>query len=70
MPRRPTPKIPETNHPKQQKLLASRNQLADRHHFVLDHEQWTVFQAALNRPATDKPRLKKLLMEPSVTDGY
>jgi uncharacterized protein (DUF1778 family) len=42
--------------------------LADRCHFVLDDDAWQRFMAALDQPATDKPRLAKLLSEPSVLD--
>jgi uncharacterized protein (DUF1778 family) len=40
--------------------------LADRNRFVLDDEAWKRFMVALDRPVTDKPRLKRLLSEPSV----
>lgn len=42
--------------------------LADRNHFVLNDASWKLFMAALDQPATDKPRLKKLLSEPSVLE--
>ena len=42
--------------------------LADRNQFVLDDEAWKHFVAALDRPITDKPRLKRLLSEPSVLE--
>lgn len=42
--------------------------LADRNRFVLDDEAWRDFMAALDRPVTDKPRLKRLLTEPSVLE--
>lgn len=40
--------------------------LADQTRFVLDHKQWKAFLAALDRPAKDKPRLRKLFKEPHV----
>lgn len=43
--------------------------LPDRRHFVLDAEQWEAFMAALDAPPRDMPRLRKLLMEPSVFDA-
>lgn len=40
--------------------------LADRRHFGLGAEQWAAFQAALDAPPRDMPRMKRLLKEPSV----
>lgn len=37
--------------------------LADQTRFVLDDRQWKAFMAALDRPAKDKPRLRKLFQE-------
>lgn len=37
--------------------------LADQTRFVLDEKQWKLFLEALDRPAKEKPRLKKLLSE-------
>lgn len=42
--------------------------LADRNRFVLDEEAWKQFMTALDQPATDKPRLRKLLSERSVLE--
>jgi uncharacterized protein (DUF1778 family) len=42
------------------------SQLTNRRLFVLDDEQWQAFQAALDSPPQEKPRLARLLMEPSV----
>lgn len=42
--------------------------LADRSRFILDDQAWARFMAALDGPAADKPRLKKLLSEPSVLE--
>ncbi|MFC3643450.1 type II toxin-antitoxin system TacA family antitoxin [Aquibium oceanicum] len=43
--------------------------LADRRSFHLDAERWEAFQAALDAPPRDLPRLKKILNEPSVFSG-
>lgn len=40
--------------------------LADQAKFVLDELQWKQFMAALDRPAQEKPRLRKLFTEPHV----
>ena len=37
--------------------------LADQTRFVLDQRQWKAFMAALDRPAKDKPRLRRLFTE-------
>ena len=42
--------------------------LADRRHFVLDEARWKAFLKALDRPAVERPRLKKLLTTPSVIE--
>jgi uncharacterized protein (DUF1778 family) len=42
--------------------------LADRNRFVLDDETWKHFMAALDRPVTDRPRLKRLLSEASIIE--
>jgi uncharacterized protein (DUF1778 family) len=47
---------------------AAQHVLADRTHFVLDDERWTEFVELLDRPTADKPRLRRLLTEPSVVD--
>ena len=47
-------------------VIAANHALADRRHFVLDDEQWTAFQQAMDRPVQARPRLKKLLTEPGV----
>ena len=43
--------------------------LADQVHFVLSDKQWKAFNAALERPARVRPRLRKLLREPSILEG-
>jgi uncharacterized protein (DUF1778 family) len=42
--------------------------LADRRLFLLDDERWEQFVAALDRPVSDKPRLRELLRTPGVLD--
>jgi uncharacterized protein (DUF1778 family) len=42
--------------------------IADQVHFVLSPKQWKAFTDALERPARVKPRLRKLLTEPSVLE--
>jgi uncharacterized protein (DUF1778 family) len=45
---------------------AAEHVLADRRAFELDDANWRAFQAALERPAVLKPRLRTLLAEPPV----
>ena len=40
--------------------------LADQTRFVLDEKQWKAFMDALDRPAKNKPRLRRLFTEPHV----
>jgi len=40
--------------------------LADRRSFHLDADRWEAFQAALDAPTRDLPRLKRLLTEPGI----
>ena len=40
--------------------------LADRRMFAIEDAVWSEFLAVLDRPVSDKPRLEKLLTEPSV----
>lgn len=42
--------------------------LADQTRFVLHEEQWKEFMEALDRPAQEKPRLRKLFAEPHVAE--
>ncbi len=42
--------------------------LPDRRQFFLNAEQWENFLAALDRPPQPKPRLERLLKEPSVLE--
>ncbi len=47
-------------------IVAANQTLADRLRFELTSEKWDAFQAALDRPVKDKPKLKKLLREPGL----
>lgn len=40
--------------------------LADRRMFAIDDAAWDEFLAVLDRPVSHKPRLEKLLAEPSI----
>jgi uncharacterized protein (DUF1778 family) len=42
--------------------------LADRRVFHLDETRWAAFLAALDAPTKQRPRLERLLNEPSVFD--
>jgi uncharacterized protein (DUF1778 family) len=44
--------------------------LSDRTRFVLDAQQWKAFMAILDRPAKDKPRLRRLFKEPQVAERH
>ena len=48
--------------------LRAEEALASQQHLVYSSEQWIAFQAALDRPAKRRPRLKKLLTERSVLE--
>lgn len=48
---------------------AAVNVLADRRRFLLPNEDWESFQAALERPARELPRLRKLLETPTILDA-
>ena len=47
-------------------LARAEETLPDRRVFKLNAEQWAAFQAALNAPPRPVPRMKKLLLEPSL----
>ena len=49
-------------------IMAANQALADRLRFELDETQWEIFQKALDRPVSAKPKLKKLLTQPGVLD--
>lgn len=44
----------------------AKDVLADRRVFAIDDEAWEKFLAVLDRPMSHKPRLARLLTEPSV----
>ena len=48
--------------------LRAEEALASQQHLVYNAEQWRAFVAALDRPTREKPRLRKLLSEPSVLE--
>ena len=47
-------------------LTAASETLADRRLFLLDEDRWKAFIAALDRAPQSRPRLERLLREPSV----
>lgn len=49
-------------------LTQASEVLADRRLFILNDEQWNAFMAALDAPTQPKPRLERLLKEPSILD--
>jgi uncharacterized protein (DUF1778 family) len=49
-------------------LARARDVLADRRLFVLDDASWDEFQAVLDRPVSQRPRLAALFEEPSIFD--
>jgi uncharacterized protein (DUF1778 family) len=49
-------------------VSSAHDVLADRRLFLLDDAAWAEFQALLDRPVTHKPKLTKLLNEPSIFD--
>jgi uncharacterized protein (DUF1778 family) len=52
----------------EQGIMAAAGTLADRRLFLLDDERWQAFLSALDRPAVDRPALKRLLTEPGLLD--
>jgi uncharacterized protein (DUF1778 family) len=48
--------------------LRAEMSLASQRHLVYTEDQWAAFVAALDQPAKAKPRLKKLLAEPSILE--
>jgi uncharacterized protein (DUF1778 family) len=48
--------------------LRAEEALASQQHLIYNEKQWRAFLAALDRPAREKPRLRKLLTEPSVLE--
>lgn len=49
-------------------MAHAREVLADQRIFLLSEPSWAEFNALLDAPAQHKPRLSKLLTEPSVFD--
>ncbi len=49
-------------------LARAEETLPDRTRFVLNEEQWQAFNAILDAPPRDLPRLRRLLTEPSVLE--
>ena len=47
-------------------VAAANQTLADRTRFGLPPEKWREFQAALDRPVSAKPKLRKLLSKPGL----
>ena len=52
----------------EQGIAAAAGTLADRRLFLLDDVRWQAFLDALDRPATVRPRLARLLKEPGLLD--
>lgn len=50
-------------------LRQAEERLADRQHFRLGAAKWNAFLTALDAPARERPRLKRLLTESGVFDG-
>ncbi len=50
-------------------LTEAAEVLADRRMFFLREKQWQEFMAALDAPTVPMPRLKKLLLEPSILES-
>ncbi len=52
-------------------LARAEETLAERQRFGLDAERWTAFLEALDAPARDLPRIRRLFREPSpLDDGH
>lgn len=49
-------------------LARAEDVLADRREFRLASDRWDAFVAMLDRPVTDRPRLRRLLTQPSIID--
>lgn len=47
-------------------LVHAEETLAEQRSIVLNAEQWAEFQAALDAPPRDLPRMRRLLTEPSI----
>lgn len=49
-------------------LSRAEETLPDRTRFFLNEDQWQAFNAILDAPSRDLPRLRRLLTEPSVLE--
>jgi uncharacterized protein (DUF1778 family) len=49
-------------------IARAQDVLAERREFRLPPDRWDAFVAMLDRPAVARPRLRRLLTEPSVLD--
>ncbi len=49
-------------------IAEAQHVLAERTHFELETDDWNRFVELLDRPPVGKPRLRRLLTEPSVLD--
>lgn len=49
-------------------IASAEDVMADRREFRLPPDRWNAFVQMLDRPLTEKPRLRRLLTEPSVFD--
>ena len=50
-------------------LVAAEMRLMDRTQFVLSSKEYSSFLEVLDRPVQEKPRLRRLLNEPSVLEA-
>ena len=50
-------------------LKEAEELVASKDHFALPERQWKAFCAALDRPAREIPKLKKLFKEPNIFNG-
>jgi uncharacterized protein (DUF1778 family) len=50
-------------------LSRAHEVLADRRTFLLSQSKWAEFQAALDAPTRDNPRIQRLLTEPGFFDA-
>jgi uncharacterized protein (DUF1778 family) len=48
--------------------VQAENEIVDARHFTLDAKTWRKFCELLDRPAREKPRLKRLFAEPSILE--
>lgn len=49
-------------------LRAADQELSERQYFGLDAKQWDAFQAALDAPPHQLPRIERLFQEPGIFD--